>query len=406
MNLRDKILIEAFCQKLRSQGLARKTADERRENLHFFANSFLDASEGMELMEVDSDTMNYFLASWYPTKVKASRAELARLISSFKKFYAFIHQLNLISLEARDEILAVLARKKYYLARLQTRRRAGPEKTSRDAEHNGLTRLPNAPFWVDNQLYLLVHNLQKPAARISLDFQLFLDYLLHHPVRLSPSRAGLTRKDLHRMNRMFSAPEQLPANPAQSQSQRLSLFYQLGRCLDLFIVGPDLELMLTPRAELFLELNPDQKLVVLIDALWNRLRWSELENFGGRGFSGWAQDNRGGFAELLSRLPADSPAPLVGPLAQDRFSRMLANYLNLFELVENRIMFALKEMGMADYEFKSGRDHYSIRSHRGIAFITLTKFGKKIMKYLARKAREEMGGNSLIELMEDGWAFL
>lgn len=404
MNLRDKILIEAFYQRLRSQGLSRKSAGERREHLQFFANSFLEASEGMELLELDADTLSYFLASWYPTKVKASRAELARFISTFKKFYKFVQQLNLLGLEAYDEILGVLARRKYYLSRLPGRVKSKNRKTSGPAEaDNGQTSLSSAPFWIDSRLYLLVRNLSRPPAPVSIDFQLFIDYLIHHPVRLSPSMAGLTGKHLHRMNRMFSTPEDLPANADQNQSRRLSLFYQFGRCLELFIVGGEMELVTTPRAELFLELDPDQQLVVLIDTLWNRLRWSELENSGGAGFSTWAQDNRGGFAELLSRLPADSPAPLFGPPAQDRFLHMLANYLNFFEVAQDRIMFALKEMGIVDFELKPGREHGKERRQRGIAFITLTKFGKKIMKYLARKAREEMGGNSLIEQMEDGW---
>ena len=85
---------------------------------------------------------------------------------------------------------------------------------------------------------------------------------------------------------------------------------------------------------------------------------------------------------------------------------MLANYLSVFEVAENRIMFALKEMGIADYAYKPRRDPYFLRSHRGIASITLTKFGKKIMKYLARKDRDEMGGDSLLDLMEEGLIFL
>jgi len=403
MNLRDKILIEVFHQKLLSQGLGRETAGLHRDNLIFFANAYLEAGEAMELKEVDADTMHYFLSSWYPTKVKASRSELAKFISTFKKFYQFVCQARVVNRESRDEIMGVLARKKLYLARLQARRRGKNSKALRPArELNGQAQGMDSPFEIDQSLYLLVHNLSRPEARIILDFQLFLDYFSRRMIRLAPSTATLPKKDLQKLNRMFSRPEALPANVAQSQSQRLSLFYHFARCMDLFIIGPDMELLITPRTERLLELNPDQQLVILLDALWNRLRWSELEKFGAQGFSSWAQDQRGGFAELISRLPADTPNSLSGVLAQDRCTKMLANYLAFFEVAETAVMFALKEMGIVDYDYKPGRDPFFAKNHRGIASITLTKFGKRVMKYLARKGRDEMGGKSLIDLMEDG----
>jgi len=36
----------------------------------------------------------------------------------------------------------------------------------------------------------------------------------------------------------------------------------------------------------------------------------------------------------------------------------------------------------------------------------MTRFGKKIMKYLARKAQQELGGKSLIDLMEESLIYL
>ena len=135
--MRDAILIEAFCQKLATQGLAKSVCALNRESLAFFANAYLESSEGMELKEVDADTMDYFLASWYPTKVKATRAELSRFIATFKRFYGFLLQLKVINLESHDEILGVLSRKNFYLSGLKPR---GPHSSTRPSA----PEIPNA----------------------------------------------------------------------------------------------------------------------------------------------------------------------------------------------------------------------------------------------------------------------
>jgi hypothetical protein len=406
MNMRDMILIEAFCRRLGAQGSSLKSAGRHKDNLNFFAHSFLEPSEGMELKEVDAETIQYFLESWYPTKVKSSRSELLRLIASFRKFYKFLFEISVINRESREEIMAVLSRKNHILTNFAVRKNQRPEILAGGFPAPGPATSPDPAFWIDQGLYLLAHNLEKPSCQFVLDFQVFLDYLIQHHVRLSPSTATFPKKDLRRINQSFKNPEQLPATAGQEQSRRLTMFYRLGRSLDLFVVGSEMELLVTPRAEHFLELDLDSQFVVLLDALWNRVRWSELQSFGAQGLAGWAQEHRNGFAELLSRLAVGVDPAAPGAPPNDRNLKMLSNYLTLFEAVENLIMFSLKELGMLEYRFKPGRDQHFYRNHRGIESISLTKFGKKIMKYLARKGRDETGGDSLIDLMEDGLIFL
>jgi len=399
-------LIEAFCRRLASQGLSQKSVSRHKDNLNFFAHSFLEPSEGMELKEVDAETIKYFLESWYPTKVKSSRAELLRLMGSFRKFYGFLFEIGLSNREGLEEITAVLSRKNQILANFAMRKDPKPGGPAQAFPANGSPAGLDLTFWIDQSLYLLVHNLEKPSCQFALDFQVFLDYLIQHHVRLTPSTATIPKKDLRRINQSFKDPERLPASAGQEQSRRLSIFYCLGRSLDLFVVGSELELLPAPRAERFLELELDQQFVVVLDALWNRVRWSELQSLGAQGFAGWAQERRSGFAELLSRLPAGVDCAISGAVHNDRQTRVLANYFTLFDVVENRILFALKEMGILEYGRHSGRGPGFSRNQRGAVVISLTKFGKKIMKYLARKGRDETGGDSLIELMEDGLIFL
>jgi len=263
-----------------------------------------------------------------------------------------------------------------------------------------------ADFFIDWGLYLLVRNLENRDSNLVSDFELFIDYLSHHPVRLRLGSGGLRRRELDKLNQMFSSPERFNRSSGQAQSQRVSIFYQLGRSLDLFVVGGYSELLVTPRSEFFLELEFAQKMVVLLDGFWNRMRWSELERFGGNGFGGWAQEQRGGFAELLSRLPSEELVEIRVKSGSEQNLRMLLNYLKVYEVVESKIMFGLKEFGILDYGFESGRDSYSKRNHRGIESISISRFGKKIMKYFARRAREEMGLESLIEFMDEALHFI
>ncbi len=388
-------LIELFEQALLSRGLSPAAASRHQDALVFFVEAYLEPSEGMELKEVDAETVEYFLSNWYPRRVRGSRTELEEFIPTFRKFFGFLLDQGELSHRALEEILGVLSRKDDFLKKIPPRFPSEPGalgappvlKNGNHSDEGG------DRFRLDPSLSLLVQNLEKPEARIILDFQLFLDYLAHHRLRLAPSTLSLPSKDLHRINQMFTEPEKLPRQLSQDQSRRLNLFYHLARNLDLFLIGPSWELLITPRTELFLELTPDQQLVALMDALWNRTRWSELLRFGADSFAGWAQEQRGGFAELLSRLPANLDEPVSGPGAKDRPTRMLASYLSLYEAVETLIMFGLREMAVLEFELEPNGDPVLARNHRGIKTIRLTGFGKKVMKYMARRAREERAWN-------------
>jgi len=406
----DRFLVELFYQELVRQGLGLRTCQRHRDNLYFFLEAYLEASEGMRLGEVDAETLDYFLSRWYPNKVIGSRSELNGFITSFRRFFRFLHELGEVPVKCYEEIFGVLSRRDYYLLNFSKNsgNDLGGEKTGVDGVGSSSVgdMEYGADFFMDRGLYLLVRNLEKQAVNLVSDFELFMDYLVHHRVQLRFGSGGLPRRELHRLNQMFSSPERFNRSSGQEQSQRISIFYQLGRSLDLFVVGGYSELLVSPRSEFFLELDFDQKMVILLDGFWNRMRWSELERFGGNGFSSWAQEQRGGFAELLSRLPVGERVEISHYTGSEQNLRMLSNYLKVYEVVESKIMFGLKEFGILDYEFQSGRDSYSKRNHRGIESIAISKFGKKIMKYFARRAREEMELGSLIEFMDEALHFI
>ncbi len=401
MTEEDQKFLDGFYQALLDQGVSRDRSSGHLENLRFFAQSFLDLSEGMEFREVDTETIEYFFTNWYPGRVKGSKTELLDFIPSLRKFYQFLFQAGGISGRTLEEISGSLSRKDYLLEKFAP----GTAAAGEESDPGGSGEI-HSEFWLDRSLYFLVRNLEKSKPRIILDFQLFLDYLAHHPIRLKSAGAGFPRKDLYRINQMFSEPEKNPANADQDQFRRLNLFYHLGRSLDLFLVGQSSQLLVTPRSERFLALDLDQQLVILLDALWNRVRWSELQRFGANTFAGWAQEQRGGFAELLSRVPADTTWPITGSGNKDRYAQMLLSYLGIYEVVENLIMFGLKEMGILYYELEQDGDRFLARDHRGIKSIIVTRFGRKVMRYLTRKARDEMGVESLMDLLEEGLLFL
>ncbi len=392
MITQDQALIDSFFRDLLARGISEKTAQRHRENLLFFLKGFLEPSERCGFLELEPDALYYFLFSYLPDKFKTSPSELLSLITSLRKFYRYLFSQQMISRNYFEEILGTLSRKEYYLSCLQEK---GEEQ-----------KLEPENFWIDQGLYLLVRNLSKPEIRILVDFQLFLDYLIHHPIKLTSRSSLIPRNHLQKLNQMFSQPEALSQKATQDDSQRISVFYQLARSLDLMVVGSYFQLFITPRARDFLELDSDQQLAILIDTLWNRVRWSELQRFGANGFASWAQENRGGLAELLSQLPAEIPSPLSIDPRYGRLSRILANFLILHEVVESKILFALREMGILDYQLRENRSTYLVKNHRGVKAITMNRFGKKIMKYLARKAQQEMGVKSLIDLMEESLIYL
>ncbi|RJS82208.1 hypothetical protein CW713_05350, partial [Methanophagales archaeon] len=194
-----------------------------------------------------------------------------------------------------------------------------------------------------------------------------------------------------------SSPEELKSTANQPDSRVIHLFYNLGRTLGLFIVSERNTLEVTQRIELFKKtLSPKEQFVVLLDAMWNETRWGAFLAPDSGGRPERAQAMRGDVARLFAGCePGETYLfkeelnqlcmELVTGTEDEFIDSMILMADFIVGVFAERIMPALKFFGLLDFGFPAGRNEYSVRHGYGIAWFSISKFGKKIFDVLVHK---------------------
>jgi len=106
------------------------------------------------------------------------------------------------------------------------------------------------------------------------------------------------------------------------------------------------------------------------------------------------------------RASPDRPWSTLAMFGNNRRWELLANYILIYEAVLLRVFFALGELGLLKYTMPSEGDLLYNRRHPGINTITITRFGRRVMHYLARKAIREANSKSMVEWMQKELSFI
>lgn len=113
------------------------------------------------------------------------------------------------------------------------------------------------------------------------DFITFAKYVENHQILLTKSQRWLPRKDLLAINALMTGPEQeVTSYSDQNAYPLLNLFYHLALAARLFRTAPgqggkDM-LLPTDRLTLFYDLNPAEKYISLLEALWIDADWDVM----------------------------------------------------------------------------------------------------------------------------------
>jgi integrase/recombinase XerD len=92
-------LLDEFCDALwLEDGLSRNSLDSYRRDLRIFSE-WLDESQGKSLLEAEHSDLLAYLAKRFENKIKPRSA--ARLLSSLKRFYRYLHREGRIQIDPR-----------------------------------------------------------------------------------------------------------------------------------------------------------------------------------------------------------------------------------------------------------------------------------------------------------------
>ncbi len=404
--------VELFERWLLEQGYAPRTAQKHSKLIRLFIQTYLDEGHAVQPDEVDAEAIGYFLEHWYPRNLGDENTELNAYRSAFKRFYTFLHQQGKISSTALEEILHSLNWRNHYRHSHEPSEKDMSEGQDRLMSVEPLDidsrekNVPKQELFLDGQLLLLIKNLKHPPMPMVLNFTLFLDYVARSKVKLTPRTGVLTRKEIININSIFSKPEDLPEKPNYYSSQRLSVFLELALVLGLIEIDKRNILKPRPLIETYLSFEPDEQAAILIHGIWNTLTWTSTARSSEPEFLGWAQNQRGGFAELISELTPGRPWSTLAMFGNNSRREVLANYIVIYEAVVCRLLFAFRELGILDFTLREEGDLLFNHKHPGISTVCLSRFGLRIMVHLTRKARIEAKGKSLVEWMQEELSFI
>ena len=95
-----------------------------------------------------------------------------------------------------------------------------------------------------------------------------------------------------------------------------------------------------------------------------------------------AQEHRDGFAALLTDLPPNREWKLDPESENDRHDALLARYILFHDVIENNIIFILRELGMLDYSTWRNESESRIL----VRSVSINRFGRRVMALFARRA--------------------
>lgn len=107
----EKILID-FSGYLKESGLTQKTTKKHVDNVDFYINTYLLYYE-IQSPHQGYDALNDFFTDFFPRKAMwSSPNSVKENITSLKKFYKYLNELNLISDEELKEMSSVIKEEK------------------------------------------------------------------------------------------------------------------------------------------------------------------------------------------------------------------------------------------------------------------------------------------------------
>jgi hypothetical protein len=394
-------LVTSFYKHLTvEKGLNKKTASNHAGEIDLFA-TYLEGYALGTLMEVTGIDIEGYLGDWYIRKVASSRSDLRQVPASFKKFYKFLHERGHLDDEELEDILDACKNPERYVCRFDAYSELDPysDTWNDDYERWFFGSLDDGaveeatdetpPFNVDSVISQAFTE-EDISGKTSVldDFQTFLRYIVSNNImKLTTANSFIRRKDLFALNKLMESPEELKSSANQPDSRTIHLFYNLAKTLDLVVVNEKNRLEVTPRIDVFTNLSPKERFVVLFDALWNLTEWKRLlSSLCYTGFEGVQspQDviaahlamcepgRRYNFGEETRRISMK-----IGGVGEME-TYLLTNFLAI-SIFAGQIMPALKLFGLLDFGYEKERKEYAVRHGGGIEWFSVTTQGGKIL---------------------------
>ena len=403
-------LIKQFFQYLTAErGISEETASAHTQQIDFFATHYLRDYEDKSLLDASGMDIENYLGDWYIRKVlNSTKSDVRAILVAFKKFFKFLYETREIGKEQLDDILEVCANPQRYIRRFETYFELDPECETWEADFDEWSMGYEEEIEVDYERQYEVNeeingafseeDLNSSNTAILKDFQTFLNYIAaNNGMKLTAANSFIVRNHVFALNKAMNSPEELKSTVNQPDSRTVHLFYNLSRTLGLFAVNAKNTLEVTPRLDSFKKLPSKEQFVVLFDTMWNETSWEKfLAPYSG-GRPEWLQIRRGDMVRLFSQCEPGARCVFKEKLNQlgmemaDTEDKVVGYMMVMAEFISGvfaeRIMPALKLLGLLEFGFAGGRDEYSVRHGLGIEWFSVSELGRKIFDVLVQEGQ-------------------
>jgi hypothetical protein len=407
--------IDLFGRYLTEEGkLKADTVDKHTDRMLFMTTVYF-VRYGIDYKELQGETVVDFLGHFYISKVlSSSKSDVAAYLSSFKKWVQFLLHSEKISSEQCLDVIRICKHKEYFIERFDRYMEADDDRAMRnwiysnDIEdyllrqelESSVDTSKLVPNLVDNKLVELWMNGKTDIPIIVTHFRVFLFAVKEAgKVKLTTARKHLPRKFWKELDEKLSWQLFHKATLNQDNVPLFQFYFYAAQHLGL-IAEIKQQCVITHQGDGFLALTDAEQATILLDALWNKVAWAQLQESNEGGRPEVTQASRARIAQVLASWPVDEP--------QDNYSDWMRNKLKgeLFngstDVFLHSVIPVLERFGLVRAQFKP-QSEITYAFERTPIQMAVTESGIRVFRYFQnqRKPAVVTRGNERLDPFSD-----
>ncbi|KQX51936.1 SEC-C metal-binding domain-containing protein [Paenibacillus sp. Root444D2] len=407
--------IALFGKYLADEGkLKADTIDKHMDRMQFMATVYFDNYE-IDYEELRSETIIDFLGRFYISNVlNSSKSDISAYLPSIKKWVQFLLQSEKISANQCAEILDVCKNKEFFLERFEQYMDADSEQALEDwhnsndfeaykdlqASESAPIKVEMRPISVDKSLLEQWMDEKTAVPQIVADFQKFLTAVQDaKSLKLTITRKHLPRKFWKELDEKLSWQLFHKETLNQDNVPLFQFFFYASQHLGL-IAEIKQQCVITHQADGFLALTDEEQAAILLDALWNKVAWAQVQESNESGRPEVTQASRARIAQVLASWPADEP--------QDAYSDWIRNKLKgeLFngstDVFLHSVIPVLERFGLVRAQFMP-HSEITYSFERAPIQMAVTESGIRVFRYFQTQRKQAVvsRGNGRLDPISD-----
>lgn len=308
--------IAFFGKYLTAEGQLKADTIDKHVNSLRFVTTIYFVRYGLDYEQLQGETIVDFLGYFYISKMlSSSKSDIINYIPAFKKWTQYLLQTGKISVLQGAEIVEVCKHKEFFVDRLDQYMKAKSDRAmekwlysndidaylSRQKPKSAAARVKPKPIMVDTNLLELWMDDQTAVPQIVTDFQKFLAAVQEaKSIKVTTARQHLPRKFWKELDEKLQWNLFRKPTLNQDQEPLFQFFFYAAEALGLISENKQ-QCVVTNQAEQFLALSDKEQAAVLLDSLWNKVAWENLQ-----------ESNEGGYPEAIQASREAIAGVLVG----------------------------------------------------------------------------------------------